>query len=247
MTTGPFLDKWIHLQQEAERPFSRFGDAVPSPDCDLEAAWHEPVIAPDGPLETGPFDDFACKARNLARRFAGRPRALLINAKLVTLLRRRDPPPHIERLFQRLWTTYYGQLCDALDARWLISSAQSLSDHGATEPQRRAGAELTLLCGLIKLYETDRLHSGARDPKPFAPNQVNRSLVLDMEPFAIGRGDLDRVLVTRIWRAAQGDPVAESLVLALIPGVLADDRGIFRRLRILRDKRRERRGAGPNP
>lgn len=244
MTRGPNLDNWLRLQTEAERPFTWFDGLVPPADMDIDAACAAKVTAPGGPREEGAFDDFGVKARNLARLFDGERRVLLDNACLIVLLRRREPPEHVRELFVRLWTSAHGVLAAEHDLRWVISSAETLADFGASEVQRRACGQMAVLCKAIKLHETERLLSGHAPDALFTGQraQVDR-IALDQKPFAIAGGDLDRVLITRLWHLASRDPVSAAVAERLIPSLLADDRAIFRRLRKLRDLWRARRAA----
>lgn len=236
---GPHIKLWLEHQVAAERPFATFGDAVPSADVDLDIARTRRVVPPEGPREDpGTREDFAVKARNLARDFAGQSEILLINAKLVALSRRRAMPDHVPALFQRLWREHHAFLVERLDARWLLSSALTMADLGETETQRLVAAQLSTLLSMLKLYETERLFSGKLPDEVFPPGRARpECLALGFEPFAILGGDLDRALITGIWRRSEADPVAHELARALIEPLLADDRGLFRRLRKMRIRR----------
>ncbi len=230
------------LEEEATTPFTQFGDAVPPEDVDFAPLLHEIVPEADGAPEPAEAGDFAAKSRNLARSFAGQPALLLLNARLVALLRRRAPPAHIPALFAALWAKHADDLSDMHNARWLVSSCRTLADFGPSEASRIVGAELAVLADMMKLYETERLFSGTAPDDLFAGPVAPASLPLDLDAFAIARGDLDRSVATRIWRRASGDPVAEALVSRLIPDILGDPRGLFLRLRLMRNRRRMRQG-----
>ena len=231
---------WLDLQAEAERPFARFDGAVPPADSDPGALWAGPVEAPDGPREEGPFDDFGAKARNLARALAGQPQILLTHASLVVLLRRRAPPDHAADLFNRIWSHDPARLVGALDPRWRISAAETFADHGATEAQRRTGLSLAILCKTVKIYETERLFSGVEPTELFRGSAKSGPLALDQAALRLAQGDIDRALLTRILRGADGDPVAAALAWSLIPDLVGDERGVFHRLRRMRARRQQR-------
>ncbi len=238
MATGPDITAWLRLQDEAERPFVTFGREVPDAAVDLDRAESALVAALGGPVETGSFDDFSVKARNLARAFDGQPKIALLNAKLMVLLRRRDPPPHAIELFHRLWRQKHDVLASLLSPRWLISTAHTLSDHGETEVQRRMGGEITVLFGMVKLHETERLFSAKRPHELFPPGRHTDRIALDLDSFALSGGDLDRVLITRIWRRADEDPVARAVAHPLLSALLDEERAIFHRLRRMQKRRR---------
>ncbi|MEX3016251.1 hypothetical protein [Gymnodinialimonas hymeniacidonis] len=240
LTAGPSIRTWLKLEEEATAPFTVLGDAVPAADSDLAALLHETVPPADGPKEPAPASDFAAKSHNLARAFAGQPALLLLNARLIALLRRRNPPAHIPGLFARLWAAHADDLADLHDARWLISSCRTLAEYGPTEVSRITGAELAMLADMMKLYESERLFSGTAPEDLFGGKRTPARLPLDLDAFAVGSGDLDRSVATRIWKRASGDRVAEALVSRLIPDILGDPRGVFLRLRRMRDRRRRR-------
>lgn len=238
MDDGPNIETWLDIQLQAEVPYTEFGTELPTENTDFDRAELTLVEPPEGPAEVGSAGDFALKSRNLARAFAGQPQLLLLNAKLIALLRRAQPHRHLPLLFHRLWRQKHGVLVAELSPRWLIASAQTMADFGETEAQRRTAAELSVLFSMIKLYESERLFSG-RDPDViFPPGRARARIALDLDTFAIGGGDLDRVVITRIWRAADGDPVARSLARRLLGDILAEERAIFRRLRRMRNRKR---------
>lgn len=219
-------------QATAEAPFAHFPDDMPTAH-DLCA----PVIAPDGAAEDAAFDDFAARSRNLARAFAGRPRLHLVHAQCVTLLRRRDPPDGIVTLFHRLWTDHGDALAAALPLRWLISAATTFADHGPTATERQAGEGLSTLFAMLKLAETERLFSGFAPETPFRPGRSQSPLPMGMQPFAIHGGDLDRALLTRIWRAGTSRPATDALTRRLLSELLDEPRGLFARLAAMRQRR----------
>ncbi|MEJ6391324.1 hypothetical protein [Gymnodinialimonas ulvae] len=218
------------------------GDEVPPDTIDFAALLRRTLPEADGPPEPAGADDFAAKSRNLARSFAGQPALLLLNARLIALLRRRAPPAHIPALFAALWDAHADDLSDLHDARWLVSSCRTLADFGPSEASRMVAAELAMVVDMMKLYETERLFSGTAPDDLFTGRLTPTSLTLDLDAFAIARGDLDRSVATRIWRRATGDPVAEALASRLIPDILGDPRGLFLRLRLMRNRRRHRQG-----
>jgi len=216
-------------QAAAEAPFARFPHEMP-----MAERLNDPVTAPDGPEEEAGFDDFAARSRNLARVFAGAPRLHLVHAQCVTLLRRRDPPEGIAALFRALWTDHGAALATGLPTRWLISAATTFADHGDTSSQRQAGEGLSTLFAMLKLTETERLFSGTPPDTPFRPGRVKAPLPMRMQPYAIHGGDLDRALITRIWRAGMSDPATAPLTRRLLRDLMGDPRNVFARLSRMR-------------
>ncbi len=220
-------------QSAAEAPFSKFPEDMPHHNLDLGIA----VTAPPGAPEEVKFDDFAARSRNLARVFANQPRRYLVHAQCITLLRRRNPPKDTAAIFCDIWIDHGAELSQNLSYRWLISAATTFADHGATPAQRQAGEGLSTLFGMLKLTESERLFSGRASDTPFLPGKANSSLPLHLSPFAIHGGDLDRTMITRIWRAGHNDPAINHLTHRLLSDLISESRGIFARIRAMRHRR----------
>lgn len=216
-------------QAAAEAPFTRFPDDMPAAE-----RLDEIVVAPDGPEEDAAFADFAARSRNLARNLAGQPRLHLVHAQCVTLLRRRDPPGGTAALFCALWAGHGAALVKGLSTRWLISAATTFADHGRSPAQRQAGEGLSTLFAMLKLTETERLYSGTAPDTPFRPGRVRADLAMQMQPYAINGGDLDRVLITRIWRAGSADAATVHLTQRLLGDLVEDRACVFARLALMR-------------
>lgn len=227
------ITQMLAEQDAAETPFTRFPDTMPHSGLDMLA----PVVAPSGAAEHAAFDDFAARSRNLARVFAGAPLLHLIHAQCITLLRRRSPPPDIAPLFNQIWRDHGTDLARDLPVRWLISAATTFADHGQSPAARQTGEGLATLFGTLKLSETERLFSGFAPDQPFRPGRSKDPLPFDMQPYAINGGDLDRVLITRIWRAGTSDPSTTALTKKLLENLITESRGVFARLRTMRQRR----------
>lgn len=240
----------IVTQMEGRRdPLTYQGDeALPPPDMNFAPLKLSRVDA-DAPSVAGSKSTYSRKLRELSREFAGQPELLLLHGLLVAHLRRRSAPVHTAALFNRLWAEESGWLLDHLDARWLVSAITTFGDHGATEVQRRLGQSLSLMFGMMKLYETERLYSGAAPDQPHEwARRKPKALALQMDAYAVGGGGLDVNMLGRLWQDAETDPVIAPLVRHLLELLIVDDRTVFRRLRLMRRQREKmQKDSGARP
>jgi hypothetical protein len=186
----------------------------------------------------GSRSTYARKLRELSEEFDGLPELMLLHGLLIAHLRRRAAPAHTAALFLRLWAEESDWLLTRLDPRWLVSAITTFGDHGATEVQRRVGQSLSMMFGLMKLYETERLYSGATPDQPFAWSKPPKApLAFQMDAYAVGSGGLDVNMLGRLWQEAQTDAVLAPLARHLLGLMITDDRTVFRRLRLMRRAR----------
>ncbi|MFU8880947.1 MAG: glycosyltransferase family 2 protein [Rhodobacterales bacterium] len=235
----------ILTQMEGRRDPLTYQDdeALPPPDVDF-AALKSTLVDGHAPQMAGSRSTYARKLRELSQEFAGQPELLLLHGMLIAHLRRRTAPDHTAALFLRLWTEEADWLLAHLDARWLVSAITTFGDHGATTVQRRLGQSLSLLCGMMKLYETERLYSGAKPDQPFDwARRKPVALALQMDAYALGGGGLDVNMLGRLWQDADSDPVIAPLVRHLLELLISDERTVFHRLRLMRRQREQTRKA----
>ncbi|MGX9349959.1 hypothetical protein ACS3QZ_02030 [Shimia sp. W99] len=225
-------------------PFNFGPESLPPLDCDLTALTS--AIVPQSKSEKNPDDprtSWVWKRRDIAREFIGNSELAYLNGLLISNLRKRDFPEHTPALFRRIWKEEADHLIGALNLRWLVSSVQTFADHGDTPTQREVGHALRMLFGMMKLYEFERTFSGKAPDDAFGfGRRVKARLPLDMESFSLKSGGLDINLIAPIWEQAQGDPVIGPLACHLLEELNREQGGVFRRLRIMRE-RRERQMA----
>ncbi len=191
---------------------------------------------------------YARKYRELAGEFDSEPALLHLHGLLVANLRRDDQPPHTAQLFLRLWAEEADYLIAHLDARWLVSAVTTFGDHGQTELQRSLGQSLSVLFGMMKLYETERLFSGSAPDQAFAWKRKSaKQLAMQMDAYAITGGGLDINMLGRLWQEADRDEVIRPLVQRLLSLLIEDDKTVFRRLRTMRSRKEKQRAAGATP
>ncbi|MDO6585001.1 glycosyltransferase family 2 protein [Salipiger sp. 1_MG-2023] len=227
------------------------GEAPPPLDLDLAPLATQIVADPEtDPQEAKPWrSSYHRKRHDLRSELAGQSELVFLNGLLIAHLRKREHPPHLPALFQRLWQEQGAHLLANLDQRWLVSAITTFGDHGATSVQRSVGLALTVLFGTMKLYESERLYSGRKADTPFAlDRKAGGALPMQMAPYAIVNGGLDVNMIGRLWREAEGDAVIRPLAHHLIDLLIHDERTLFRRLQTMR-RRKEKQlppKAAPN-
>lgn len=228
------------LEPGAEEP------ALPAPDIDLEPLTRARVTPPGAdPRHAPPFRSaLHRKGFQIRDELTGASELAALNALLIAHLRKRSAPAGAAALFQRLWAEQGAHLLEELDPRWLVSSVTTFGDHGATPVQRSVGLALTVLFGMIKLYETERLYSGRAPDKPFPLDGKARGpLPMEMTSYSLVNGGLDVNLLARLWQEAEGDAVIRPLAHHLLDRLMHDPQTLFRRLRVM-SQRKQRREAG---
>jgi hypothetical protein len=223
------------------------GEGLPTATTDLAALVRQRVPIPQAPLPR-PASGHARKQHALKAEFAGQSELALLNALVVAHLRKRRQPAHAAGLFQRIWAEQGAALRGELSARWLISSVVTFGDHGVNERQRRIGQSLNILFSLVKLYETERLHSGLSPDRPFRRRRPNTApLVLDLPKYALRDGGVEVNLLAPLWLLAQRDRVAGPLACLLLERLVDDPASLFGRLALMRSARADCRAPVPTP
>ncbi|MFD1193616.1 glycosyltransferase family 2 protein [Seohaeicola saemankumensis] len=235
----------ILTQMEGRRdPFTyEDGEALPPLDVDLAPLKLARVDGRALSVE-GSKSTYARKLRELSQEFDGLPALMLLHGLLIAHLRRRTAPDHAGPLFLRLWAEESDWLLQRLDARWLVSAITTFGDHGATETQRRLGQSISVMFAMMKLYETERVYSGADPTRPFDWSKRKiPPLAMQMDAYALAAGGLDVNMLGRLWQDSDGDPVIAPLARHLLDLLIADDRTVFRRLRLMRQHREKAQKA----
>ncbi len=253
MSEETFPDRMKGLREAARRRRVRLvfdqGEALPPPDCDLDALAASPVPADPDPLPPG-HSSHARKLHELTAEFAGQSQLALTNAILIAHLRKRAWPDHAPQLFRRLWQERSDHLIAELSPRWLISSLITFADHGETEADRRIGLSMGMLFSLMKLYEAERQYSGLPADQPFGlTGRKVSALPLDMRPFGLVGGDLEVQLLAPLITGARLAPVAGGLAAEILDRLNRDSGNLFRRLRKMRERRvaHRRTRVAPEP
>lgn len=220
-----------------QAPFVGVSTFLPPKSVDLKTLWKLRVSAPTADRESFSRLDVRRKSLELQDEFIGQPRLLHLHALLVAILRRDNPPDAAMRLFLRIWREEGQQLAEALPVRWLISATTTFADCGETGDQRALGMGLSLLFDMIKLHDTERRSTGISGdtPSTFVGRKERPPLAFGMAPYSLRKGDLDKILVARLWKLAEREPTMRHLAMCMLRMVISDRRSVFARLQVYKD------------
>ncbi len=220
-----FLDK-------RQTPFVGVSTFLPPQSVDLKTLWAIKVSPPSEDRDSLPRLDVRRKSLELQEEFVDQPRLLHLHALLVAVLRRNNPPDVAKRLFFRIWREEGQQVADALSVRWLISATTTFADCGETGDQRALGMGLSLLFDLIKLHDTERRATGipGNAPSTFVGSRDRPPLAFGMAPYSMRKGDLDKILLARLWKLAEREPTMQHLAMRMLEMAISDRRTVFARM-----------------
>lgn len=240
----------VIAQYEGRRdPFEhREGEGLPAADLDLVPLTRTRITPPgDDPRYAPPFkSSLHRKNFQIREELTGATDLCALTALLISHLRKRSAPPEAAVLFQRLWAEQGAHLLSELDPRWLVSSVTTFGDHGTTPVQRSVGLALTVLFGMMKLYETERLYSGTPSDKAFVlDGKIRGTLPMEMNSYSLVNGGLDVNLLGRLWQEAEGDAVIQPLAHHLLDMLIHDPNTLFRRLRVMSQRKTRREKGDP--
>lgn len=224
--------KLMRVLERRQRPFDDLDPFLAPADLDLVAAREALVDAPTLTPDDCPKYSAKAKWVELQAEFAGQPQLYLWHAMMIAVSRRRDPPPQALALFFRIWSEMGTDLARELPVRWLISASTTFADCGQNADQRALGMGLSTLFDLIKLHESERRITGKPSNEPFnrTPGVRRAAMPFRMEPYSLKGGDLDRVLLSRLWQLSEKDTTIRPLAMRMLWMVMSDRRTVFGRV-----------------
>lgn len=222
--------------ERKQRAMKGASDILPPLDADLSALWHQTVPAPAVSFQSARKDTAARKMLELQEQFEGQPEIFLLHAMLISILRRRDPPPQALPLFFRIWQEEGTELANALPVRWLISSATTFAEIGQNSAQRACGMGLSVLFDMMKLHDSERRLSGQQPDAPFTKRRAAKrsSLPFNLTGYSFKNGDLDMNLLARLWVFGESDATIRPLAQRMLSLVMQDRKSIFARTQALK-------------
>jgi hypothetical protein len=225
----PGLLEWY---QDKQTPFVALEEVLPPEPVDLGALAARIVPPHDGASTDHPDGTGRKKLAALQKDLAGQSELALLHALLIAILRRRDPPDGVNRLYFRIWREQGAFLAEHLSMRWMISAATTFADHGETTDQRVLGMGLSIAFDMIKIHDSERRLTGQPGRKPFDRTRGWRRtpLAFDLNAYSLKGGDLDRNMLARLWALSEKDPVIKPLAQAMLTRAMQDRRSIFGRM-----------------
>lgn len=233
--------KLMRELERRRRPFLDVEAVLPTPDVDLAKLIQQPVPPTDKVPTDYPKYTALPKWVELQAEFEGQPELYRLHAMLIAISRRRDPPAQAMALFFRIWNETGADLARALPVRWLISTATTFADCGETGVQRALGMGLSTLFDLVKLHESERRLSGLASDLPFdrIPETDRPDMPFGIHPVSLRHGDLDRVMLARLWRLCEEDETIAPLGMRMLWIAMRDHRTVFGRVQKLKTERRK--------
>ncbi|SFE66421.1 hypothetical protein SAMN04488523_10990 [Sulfitobacter brevis] len=228
----------LKRQEKRQRRFDGVDNILPLEDTDLAALFEAVTPPPAQHYEDAPRYSAQRKWLELQVEFAGQPKILHLHAMLIAISRRDDPPPCADALFFRIWRDHGNRLVPLLTPRWMISTATTFSDRGETGAQRALGMGLSVLFDMIKLHDSERRRSGQPGRSPFRTMAKRKTFPLPfgMDAYGFRGGDLDKILLARLWQLAESDAIIRPLGFAMLRLVMSDQRSIFARIQAIKAK-----------
>ncbi len=229
--SGGFF-KLMREMERRQRPFLEVELVLPPVDVDLDGLYLDRVPPPaKSPDDCAKYTAEA-KWMELQAEFEGQSALFLVHAMMIAISRRKDPPPQAVDLFLRIWAEKGNELARELSTRWLISAATTFADCGQTADQRALGMGLSTMFDLIKLHDSERRITGQPGNTPFrrAKDTRRATMPLRMKPYSLKNGDLDRVMLSRMWQLCERDATIRPLGIRMLWMVMTDRRTIFGRV-----------------
>ncbi|TDK43029.1 hypothetical protein [Antarcticimicrobium luteum] len=215
-----------------DSPYRNVAAVIPRGRLDLEPLKTAYLPEMDAPVKRRHTDDARKKYAYLRSVLCGHPELLAVHALVIALLRRREYPPRIRKLFLRMWREEGAFLAAHLPARWLVSAATTFAEIGETPQQRLAGQSFALVFDMIKLHDSERRLSGRPNSIPFPQNPVDDRypLAFDLDPYSMPDGDLEVTILTRLHKMAEADAVFRPLGRRMLNLLMTDNRTVFARV-----------------
>lgn len=224
--------KLLRELDRRQQPFQDVTLVLPPADVDLNGLYLDRVPPTAKQVEDCPKYSAEAKWVELQSEFEGQSALYLVHAMMIAILRRKNPPRVALDLFLRIWAEKGAELAAELSTRWLISSATTFADCGQNSDQRALGMGLSTLFDLIKLHDSERRITGQPGNTPFRRKKDVRraTMPMRMKPYSLRTGDLDRVMLARLWQLCERDPTIKPLGMRMLWMVMTDRRTIFGRV-----------------
>ncbi len=226
----------LRRQEKRQRHFDGVEGILPTGDVELAPLFDTPVAPPPRPFEGAARFSAERKWLELQGEFQGQPEILHLHAMLIAISRCNDPPEAAIQLFHRIWAEQGAALVKLLTPRWMISTATSFADIGLTGDQRACGMGLSVLFDMIKLHDSERRISGQPGRTPFRPSEKRKRfpVAFGMAPYSFKGGDLDKIMLARLWQLCERDTTIRPLGFAMLRLLMREPRSIFGRVQTLK-------------
>lgn len=211
------FEKWFSFSRHKRR----FGAKTLSSRIDTDFTTQKnTVIKGDKIVYThGSRNDLEQHFDALKNEFIGKSELCYTHAKLIVLIRREFEAEKHFLLFEQLWQEEEKHLLKHLNTRWLIAATDTFCDYSKDEAIRATSLAASLLINTIKIVETERHITNAKD------NQNDSQLINNLQKsrfalfdgtsaFAVGTDDTLRNMRWRINALAKNN-IAGKILLTI--------------------------------
>lgn len=160
----------------------------------------------------GRRSDFFEHMNEIRSEFIGRSELLQTHAGLIVALRRRLRVEHFRPLFFRMWREEGMYLRRHLSLRWLVSTGDTLIDHGENISQRSLALAAVVLVNTVKLHETERHIHGLRNTELEITASPGGFLFDGLTCFSVSDGDMVSNMQERAQTLVAEDDIAGPLL-----------------------------------
>ena len=170
--------------------------------------------------------------KSLRDEFIGEPELCYVVAKKIVLIRRESKVSENFQSLEKLLKKENEFLFKKLNLRWLVSIADTISEHSESREERALALCATLLGNTVKIYETERFleknETSKDNPERLKLLQSSRVPLIDgMSGFCIGTDDTLRNMLFRMNTLCENSYVGK-LVQEVFSRIQSENTGYSR-------------------
>jgi hypothetical protein len=170
--------------------------------------------------------------KSLRDEFIGDPELCYVVAKKIVLIRRESKVSENFQSLEKLLKKENEFLFKKLNLRWLVSIADTISEHSESREERALALCATLLGNTVKIYETERFleenETSKDNPERLKLLQSSRVPLIDgMSGFCIGTDDTLRNMLFRMNTLCENSYVGK-LVQEVFSRIQSENTGYSR-------------------
>ena len=227
------FEKWFSLSRHKRRS----GAKELSEHISTDFSQQKKIIIGGGETQYthGSFNDLDRHFHALRDEFIGQSELCYTHAKIIVLIRRDFEAKKHFALFDKLWEEEKGYLLKHLNARWLISAADTFADFSDDDSIKSLSVACSCLLNTVKMQESERFitnaHSFIDDKEKMnrLDDEERISLFDGTSVFKIGTDDTLRNMRWRIDKVAKINIAGEILLEIFLR--LQEHDTVFKRLR----------------
>jgi hypothetical protein len=152
------------------------------------------------------------------------------HAYLIVHIRRKIDLNWCVEQFNKLWGLECEFLCSQLKARWLVSACDTMIDYPTSLDNQALALAAVLFTNTIKLYETENLMLEDKKYTKTAPLPREYELFDSITPYAIGKGDMIKNMMTRIASIGHSDAPGYKILQELVRRATHNNDTVYSRM-----------------